>query len=80
MHTKTVGAYEAKTHLSALLEEVAQGERIIITRNGIPIATLTPYKEQKHSIQDTIDAMLVFRKKLHLKGLSIRDMRDEGRR
>ncbi|KGA95089.1 hypothetical protein LptCag_2523 [Leptospirillum ferriphilum] len=40
---KSVGAYEMKTHLSRLLEEVEKGERIVITRHGRPIAELIPY-------------------------------------
>ncbi len=38
----TVGAYEAKTHLAHLLDRVAQGERIVITRHGVPVAELGP--------------------------------------
>ena len=37
-----VGAYEAKTHLPALLERVARGEQITITKHGKPIARLVP--------------------------------------
>lgn len=38
----TVGAFDAKTHLSALLERVANGETITITRHGKPVAKLVP--------------------------------------
>ncbi len=38
----TVGAYEAKTHLSARLKRVEQGERIAITKHGVPVAVLQP--------------------------------------
>ena len=38
----TVGAFEAKTHLSALLERVEAGEEIVIARAGTPIARLVP--------------------------------------
>ena len=31
-----VGAYEAKTHLPRLLERVRRGERIVITKHGVP--------------------------------------------
>jgi prevent-host-death family protein len=37
-----IGAYEAKTHLPALLERVARGERFTITKHGHPIARLVP--------------------------------------
>ena len=39
-----VNVYEAKTHLSRLLERVEQGEEIIIGRAGKPIAKLVPYR------------------------------------
>jgi prevent-host-death family protein len=34
--------HEAKTNLSRLLEAVARGERVVITRNGVPAAELVP--------------------------------------
>jgi prevent-host-death family protein len=37
-----VGAFEAKNKLSALLDRVEQGEEIVITRHGRPIAKLVP--------------------------------------
>ncbi len=39
---RTIGASAARTHFSALLDEVAGGETIIITRRGRPVARLTP--------------------------------------
>ncbi len=40
-----VGAFEAKNKLSALLDRVEQGEEIIITRHGRPVARLVPTTE-----------------------------------
>lgn len=40
--SREVGAYEAKTHLSALLERVEQGEEFTITKHGQPVARLIP--------------------------------------
>ena len=37
---KSVGVHEAKTHLSRLLEDVAAGEEVTITRRGEPVARL----------------------------------------
>jgi prevent-host-death family protein len=37
-----VGAFEAKTHLSALLDAVERGETVVITRHGVPVAKLSP--------------------------------------
>lgn len=39
---KSVGVHEAKTHLSRLLEDVAGGEEIVITRRGEEVARLVP--------------------------------------
>jgi prevent-host-death family protein len=39
---KTVGSYEAKTHLPRLLSQVEKGETITITKRGKPIAVLSP--------------------------------------
>jgi prevent-host-death family protein len=39
---KQVNLYEAKTALSALVEEAAAGEEIIIAKNGKPRAKLVP--------------------------------------
>lgn len=37
-----IGAFAAKTHLSALLEKVAHGHTFIITKHGKPVAELKP--------------------------------------
>jgi prevent-host-death family protein len=40
--TPEVGAFEAKNTLGALLDRVQQGEEIVITRHGKPVARLVP--------------------------------------
>lgn len=37
-----VGVYDAKTSLSKLLDRVAAGEELVITRHGRPAALLSP--------------------------------------
>ena len=39
---REVGAYEAKTHLPRLLDEVEAGQSITITKHGRPVAVLVP--------------------------------------
>jgi prevent-host-death family protein len=39
---RTLNIYEAKTHLSALVEKAAQGEEIVIAKAGKPMAKLVP--------------------------------------
>ena len=43
---KHVGIFEAKTHLSALLDEVEKGGEITITRHGKPVAKLIQAREE----------------------------------
>src|SRR6201984_2573754 len=40
-----VGAFDAKTHLAELLDRVSRGEKITITRHGVPAAMLVPVGE-----------------------------------
>ena len=78
---QSVGSYEAKTHLPALLDRVAKGEQITITRHGVPVAMLVPVSgDRKLDVRETIKAMLESRKGWRLDGLSIREMIEEGRR
>ena len=42
-----IGTFEAKNKLSALLDRVVQGETIVITRRGKPIAELKSVHEGK---------------------------------
>ena len=78
---KTVGAYEAKTHLARLLEEVAAGETITITKHGVPIARLVPAVEDpREGVAEAVEAMKRFRRGRKLGDLTIREMIDEGRR
>ncbi len=78
---QTVGAYEAKTHLAQLLARVAKGEKITITRHGVPVAVLQPVdSSEKTPVRDVIDQIKQFRKGHRLEGLSVREMIEEGRR
>jgi prevent-host-death family protein len=78
---ETVGAYEAKTHLPKLLERVLKGERITITKHGVPVAVLQPPDPTKKvETKSVILEMRKFRDKHSLGGISIRDMIEEGRR
>jgi prevent-host-death family protein len=46
MATKLVNVHEAKTHLSRLLDEVAQGQEVILAKAGRPCAKLVPLPVQ----------------------------------
>lgn len=56
---KTGATNEAKTHLSALLQEVNKGETVIISRGRKPVAQLIPYpssREQRPKVGEMMDA------------------------
>ena len=40
----TINLYDAKTHLSELVERAASGEEIVIGKSGKPMARLVPYE------------------------------------
>ena len=76
----TIGAYEAKTHFSKLLQRVANGERITITRHGIPVMTLNPISTSPETPpKEAIAAIKAFRKGNRLEESSIHEMIEEGR-
>jgi prevent-host-death family protein len=43
---KHVGIFEAKTHLSNLIDEVEKGREVVITRHGKPVARLVRVEER----------------------------------
>ena len=78
----SVGAFEAKTHLSDLLDRVRQGEKITITRHGVPAAMLVPVEAtgSKPTHQEVVDGMRALRKRIKPDSMSVREMVNEGRR
>lgn len=77
----SVGAFEAKTHLSSLLDRVENGEEIVITRHGRQVARLIKASEADSVRTDEAFAKLrELRKGNRLGGLSWKDLRDEGRK
>jgi len=78
----TVGTFEAKTHLSELLDRVANGDEITITRNGKPIARLVPIDSARAADRREV-ARRIDKARRGVKlgpGLTIRKLIDEGRR
>ncbi len=75
-----VGAYEAKTRLGALLDEVEKGHPVTITRHGAPVAVMMPVTRPVVSQPGETAAQLrAFRKGRSL-GADVRDLIAEGRR
>ena len=78
---REIGTFEAKTHLSALLDEVARGVEVVITRRGVAIARLIPAGSPRSAgTGDPIARAKAFSKRQTLGRLSWKKLRDEGRR
>jgi prevent-host-death family protein len=79
----SIGFYEARTHLSELLDQVARGKRVLITRRGKPAAVLSPPPaEATKDVRDVIEEFKAYSKgrERTLGKLTIREMIEEGRR
>ncbi|MBV6493496.1 MAG: hypothetical protein LDLANPLL_01519 [Turneriella sp.] len=79
--TNKVGAFEAKTNLSSLLQRVEQGKEFVITKHNKPIALLTPFASQKkeHTRHLAINRLVAIRNSIKSK-VVIRDFINEGRK
>ena len=76
-----VGTFEAKTHLSELLERVRRGERITITRHGQPVAVLVPPDDAvRRRATEAMTTLRAIRQRTRPGTESIQELRDEGRR
>jgi prevent-host-death family protein len=77
-----VGAYDAKTHFSELLERVEAGEQVTITRHGTPVAQLVPVRPRPTAKERraAIEAIRKLAEGNSLRGLKIKDLIAEGRR
>jgi prevent-host-death family protein len=82
---KSVGSYEAKTHLPRLLSQVEKGETITITKRGKPIAVLSPAQAvPEQNVSAVIAEFRAYsqehaRKHGSLKAKEIKEMKEEGR-
>ncbi|GAC1588175.1 MAG: type II toxin-antitoxin system prevent-host-death family antitoxin [Sphingomicrobium sp.] len=77
---KKVGAFEAKTHFSSLLEAAERGETIVVTKRGKPVAQLGPVKPKIAKVKPEEAMKTLLAMKMRLGELSIRKLIDEGHR
>jgi prevent-host-death family protein len=80
MSTSSIGAYDAKTHLPRLLDQVERGDSVTITKHGRAVARLVPVSSRSASPETVIAALRSARSGVRLGRGSIRGMIDEGRR
>jgi prevent-host-death family protein len=76
----TVGIFEAKQKLSELVERASQGEEIVITHRGKERARLVGVAVRNtRSLKEIFDSFAHVRMKLP-KGMTVKDLIEEGRR
>jgi prevent-host-death family protein len=73
---------EAKKHFSNVLNRVARGARVTITRRGVPVALLLPLQREpnKLSHQEVVEGMKDLRERVKQSNLSVGQMVSEGRK
>jgi prevent-host-death family protein len=78
---KTVGLFEAKQKLSELVERASEGEQIGITRRGKLSAVIVP-AQSNSSVRQAFAAIDKIRQRIKPlpKGMTIKDLIEEGRR
>lgn len=82
MSTRTIGLFEAKTHLSEVVARVEAGEEVVITRHNRPVARMVPIIPGAHdpaARRAAINALLRGARGRTL-DLDWKALRDEGRR
>ncbi len=79
---QTVGVFDAKNRLSALLDTVESGGDVVITRRGKPVARLVAYEVgfDREKARRAADGLRAASEGATLGGLSIKDLVNEGRR
>lgn len=76
----TIGIFEAKQKLSELVERASRGEEIVITRRGEKCARLVAVtRRRKRSLKEIFDSLARVHMKLP-KGMSVKELIEEGRR
>jgi prevent-host-death family protein len=77
----TIGAFEAKTHFSQIIEKVEQGQDYVVTKRGKPVAKIIPFAEKTESVAEGIRKLAEYTKS-RWKGdepFDIREAVEEGR-
>jgi len=80
---QSIGAFEAKTHFSQIIDKAESGEDFIITRRGKPVAKIIPFEKKKEMTRKEAIAELMEMRKLYRGepgSFDIREAIEEGRK
>ena len=85
---ETIGAFDAKTHFSELLDRAEKGQETVVTRRGKPVAKMVPIDQRrpKHDVEAARETYLRMRELAKTTGIKRFDWKEwkkyveEGRR
>jgi prevent-host-death family protein len=75
--TPQIGAFEAKTQFSNLLDRVRHGEQIVITHRGQPVARLVPFSTapEAQAVDKALETIQDLSRKYATRGITIDDIK-----
>lgn len=78
----TVGIFEAKANLGQLAQSAAEGEVVVLTRRGKPVAEIRPPEGEaaQAASRKAIEDLRAFRRTNPVEAFAIADLVAEGRR
>ena len=83
MVKQQIGAFEAKTHFSRIINEVENGADYVITKRGKPVAKIIPFKVEKEmTFKEAVEGLMEMRKLYRGEpgSFNIREAIEDGRR
>jgi len=78
-----IGAFEAKTHFSQIIDKAANGADFVVTRRGKPVAKIIPFmQEPELTFKEAVAQLIEMRKLYRGKpgSFNIREAIEEGRK
>ena len=76
---ETVNVQDARRHISELLDRVVDGEEVIISRRGVPVARLSPVSTRKTEFPDRRELRALLPSADLPSSVMVRDLRDDER-
>jgi prevent-host-death family protein len=83
MLSQQIGAFEAKTHFSQIINEVERGADYVVTRRGKPVAKIIPFEQkQEMTWKEALEKFAELRKNFRGEpgSFNIREAIEDGRR
>jgi len=82
MSNQQIGIFEAKTHLSQIINKVENGANFIISKRGKPVAKIVPVEQEKGmTFKEAVEECFKLQKKFRGKpgSFNVREAIEEGR-